>query len=94
LTPSTPPDDAGTLTDAATVSRQIREHELLRQTFRDAIASLGEECYEQWAGMGPDQVLVFGDSLDAVVGQLKPKGNDDRPTVVEYLTAEPPVLIL
>ena len=44
--------------------------------------------------MGPDQVLVFGDSLDAVVGQLKPKGNDDRPTVVEYLTAEPPVLIL
>ena len=88
------PVDTGTLTDAATISELIREHELLRRTFRDTIASLGEEHYEQWAGMGPDQALLFGDSLDPVMGQLKPNGNDDRPTVVEYLTAEPPVLIL
>ena len=51
------PDDTGALTDAATISEQIREHELLRQTFRDAISSVGEEHYEQWAGMGPEQVL-------------------------------------
>ena len=88
------PVDAGSLTDAETISELIREHELLRRTFRDTIASLGEEHCEQWAGMGPDQVLVFGDSLEAVIRQLKPNGNDDRPTVVEYLTAEPPVLIL
>ena len=88
------PDDTGTLTDAATISEQIREHELLRQKFRDAISSVGEEHYEQWAGMGPEQVLVFGDSLDDVIDQLKPNGKDHRPTVVEYLTAEAPVLIL
>ena len=88
------PNDTGTLTDAATISEQIREHELLRQKFRDAISSVGEEHYEQWAGMGPEQVLVFGESLDDVIDQLKPNGNDQRPTVVEYLTAEPPVLIL
>ena len=88
------PDDTGALTDAATISEQIREHELLRQTFRDAISSVGEEHYEQWAGMGPEQVLVFGESLDVVINRLKPNGKDHRPTVVEYLTAEPPVLIL
>ena len=88
------PDDTGTLTDAATISEQIREHELLRHKFRDAISSVGEEHYEQWAGMGPEQVLVFGESLDDVIDQLKPNGKDRRPTVVEYLTAEPPVLIL
>lgn len=86
--------DPATITDAATISKQIREHELLRQKFRDAISSVGEEHYEQWAGMGPEQVLVFGESLDDVIHQLKPNGNDQRPTVVEYLTAEPPVLIL
>ena len=88
------PDDTGALTDAATISEQIREHELLRQTFRDAISSVGEEHYEQWAGMGPEQVLVFGESLDVVINRLKPNGKDHRPTVVEYLTAEPPVLMM
>lgn len=88
------PDDTGTLTDSATISEQIREHELLRQKFRDAISSVGEEHYEQWAGMGPEQVLVLGESLDVVIDQLKPNGKDYRPTVVEYLTTEPPVLIL
>ena len=88
------PDDTATLTDATTISEQIREHELLRQKFRDAISSVGAEHYEQWAGMGPEQVLVFGESLDIVIDQLKPNGKDHRPTVVEYLTTEPPVLIL
>ena len=44
--------------------------------------------------MGPDQALVFADSLDEIVAKLKPSGNDDRTIVVEYITAEPPVLIL
>ena len=88
------PDATATLTDAATISEQIRGHELLRQKFRDAISSVGEEHYEQWADMGPAQVLAFGESLDAVIDQLKPDGKDDRPTAVAYLTAEPPVPIL
>ena len=88
------PDDTAALTDEATISEQIREHELLRQTFRNALSSVSEEHYEQWVGMGPEQVLVFGKSLDVVIDQLKPNGKDHRPTVVEYLTAEPPVLIL
>ena len=31
---------------------------------------------------------------DEIVAKLKPSGNDDRTIVVEYITAEPPVLIL
>ena len=73
------PDDTGALTDAATISEQIREHELLRQTFRDAISSVSEEHYEQWAGMGPEQVLVFGESLDVVIDQLKPMAKTTDP---------------
>ena len=88
------PGNTATLTDATTISEQILEHELLRQKFRDAISSVGEEHYEQWADMGPEQVLVFGEPLDAVIDQLKPNGKDYRPTVVEYLTAGHPVLIL
>ena len=94
LTQSEQPADTGTLTDAATISEQIREHQLLQQKLHREIALLGEEHSEQWAGMGPDQALVFADSLDEIVAKLKPSGNDDRTIVVEYITAEPPVLIV
>ena len=94
MTQSEQPADTGTLTDPATISEQIREHQLLQQKLHREIALLGEEHSEQWAGMGPDQALVFADSLDEIVAKLKPSGNDDRTIVVEYITAESPVLIL
>ena len=88
------PDANSALTGTATISEQIREHELLHQTFRAALSSVGEEQYEQWAGMGQEQILVFGESPGAVIDQLKGNGKDRQPTVVEYLTAEPAALIL
>ena len=64
-------DDAGASTNAANISERMRERELLRKKIRTAISSVDEEHYEQWAGMGPGQVLVFGKFLGVVIAQLE-----------------------
>ena len=88
------PEDSGALTHAMSIAEQIRAHDLLRQNFRNAIETLDPEYHGQWAGMGPEQVLVFGASFTDVVDQLKPNGKDHRPIVVKHLTPATSMLIL
>ena len=94
MTNSIKPLDTDTLTDASTVSQTIREHEFLQQSLRDEIALLDDEQTDLWVGMGPDKVLVFADTLDEIIHKIKPNKNDDRTVVVEYLSSDPPVMVL
>ena len=94
LASSAQPPDTNTPTHASTISETIREHELLQQRLRDEVALLGNEHTDQWVGMGPDLVIVFADTLDELVRNLKPSKNDDRTVVVRYLSSDPPVLVL
>ena len=86
--------DTDTLTDASTISETIREHELLQQSLRDEIALLDDEQTDQWVGMGPDKVLRFAGTLDEIIHKIKPNKNDNRTVVVEYLSSDPPVMVL
>ena len=93
MTDSIKPLDTDTLTDASTISETIREHEFLQQSLRDEIALLDDEQTDQWVGMGPDKVLHFAGTLDEIIHKIKPY-NDDRTVVVEYLSSDPPVMVL
>ena len=94
MTHKAPSPDTTTLTDASDISEKIRKHELLQQRLRDETASLGGEYPGQWAGMGPDQVLMFSDTLEEIVHKLNPGKDGNHTVVVKYLSSEPPVLIL
>ena len=94
LTKSIKPLDTDTLTDASTVSETIREHELLQQSLRDEIALLDDEQTDQWVGMGPDKVLFSAGTLDEIIHKIKPYKNDDSTVVVEYLSSDPPDMVL
>ena len=94
MTSNAEPLDAGIITDASTISEAIREHETLRRILSEKIATLGDEHADQWVGIGPDQVLVFADTLDEITLKLKPDRNNNRTVVIEYLSSEQLELIL
>ena len=86
--------DVTTLTDDSTISKKIREHDILTARLRREVGSLGDEHNDQWVGMGMDYELVFGPNLEEVIAQLKRDKSDDSTVAVEYLSTEPIVMIL
>ena len=87
-------DDDWDVDDYESISAILEEHSRLSSLLREQIAMLGDSDSDRWAGLGPDEVLVIGETLDEVVAQLKAQGNPDRMLVAEFLEAEPIEMIL
>ena len=80
--------------DYESISAILEEHSRLSSLLWEQIAMLGDSDSDRWAGLGPDEVLVIGETLDEVVAQLKERGAPDGMLVVEFLESEPIEMIL
>ena len=73
--------------------QSMREYRELRRRLIRETPSLMEQYPDKWVGMGPDDVLVAGDSLEEVLAQLDEKGVR-RDSVIEFLNTNPMRMIL
>ena len=78
---------------AALVER-MDEHERLNALMQKEIESLPETTDDRWVAMGRDGVLETGNSLEEALSKVEAKGLADGTVIVEFLSAEPEVLIL
>ena len=78
---------------AALVER-MDEHERLAALMQEEIESLPEIADDRWVAMGRDGVLETGNSLEEALHKIEAKGLADGTVIVEFLSAEPEVLIL
>ena len=78
---------------AALVER-MDEHERLTALLQKEIESLPETADDRWVAMGRDGVMETGDSLEEALSKIEAKGLADGTDIVEFLSAEPEVLIL
>ena len=78
---------------AALVER-IDEHERLTSLMQKEIESLPETADDRWVAMGCDGVLETGNSLEEALSKIEAKELADKTVIVEFLNAEPEVLIL
>ena len=86
--------DPGALTDVATVKAMLDEHASLSSCVKDRIAAMPAAEQNLWVGMRSDEVLVSGESLTDVMDLLEERGMIDGTVVVEFLSADPTVLVL
>lgn len=84
----------GALTDAAAVKAMLDEHAKLSSCVKDRIAALPAVEQDLWVGMGSDEILVSGETLPDVMDRLEERGMADGTVVVEFLSADPTVLVL
>ena len=82
------------LLDDATVSRKLHEHEQLTARLLSEIASLPDEQKDQWVGINTDHILFFGDDLRDLIARLRSGKPADTTVVVQYVSADPIVMIL
>ena len=83
-----------TLTDASVISDKLGEHTALNRLLQSKVRLLPDCDVDRWVGMGMDQDLVVGDTLQDVLQQLRESGATRRTFVVEFLSAQPVVMIL
>ena len=76
------------------LAARMDEHERLTARMQKEIESLPKTSDDRWVAMGRDGALEVGDSLEEVVSIVKAKGMADGTVIVEFLSAEPEVLIL
>lgn len=86
--------DDGALTDVATVKAMLDEHARLLSCVKNHIAAMPAVEQDLWVGMGCDEFLVSGESLPDVMDLLEERGMADGTVVVEFLSADPTVLVL
>ena len=86
--------DDSTLTDVAAVKAMLDEHARLLSCVKARIAAMPTVEQDLWVGMGSDEVLVSGESLPDVMDLLEERGMIDGTVVVEFLSADPTVLVL
>ena len=78
----------------AVVKAMLDEHARLSSCVKDRIAALPAVEQDLWVGMGSDEFLVSGESLPDVMDRLAERGMADGTVVVEFLSANPRVLVL
>ena len=79
---------------AAALVERMDEHERLTARMRKEIESLPETADDRWVAMGCDGVLETGNSLEEALSKIEAKELADKTVIVEFLNAEPEVLIL
>ena len=84
----------GATTGAATVSAMLDEHARLGALLRDAIAAAPAPDDDYWVGMSVDEVMVRGESPEAVMAAIDGRGMAGGTVVLEFVSAEPQVIVL
>ena len=82
------------MTDAKTVAAMLDEHARLRSLLKDAIVATPASAEDYWVGMGIDEVVVRGESAEAVMAGIEASGKADGVVVLEFVSSEPRVIIL
>ena len=80
--------------EVATVSAMLDEHARLAALLRDAIAATPVSDDDYWVGMSVDEVAVRGESPEAVMAAINDRGMDGGTVVLEFVSAEPQVIVL
>ena len=84
----------GATTEAATVSAMLDEHARLGALLRDAIAATPAPDDDYWVGMSVDEIVVRGKSPEAVMAAIDGRGMAGGTVVLEFVSAEPQVIVL
>ena len=78
----------------AEIPQVIEEFGGVAALMQKEIESLPETTDDRWVAMGRDGVLETGNSLEETLSKVEAKGLADGTVIVEFLSAEPEVLIL
>ncbi len=92
--PGTVPAVDGKGLDPATVAAMLDEHARLRSLLNDAIAAMHVSSVDYWVGMGTDEVVVRGETAEAVMAGIDAGGTAGFAVVLEFVSAEPQVIVL
>ncbi len=84
----------GDASDAVTVSATLNEHVRLPALLKDAIGAMPASGKDCWVGMGVDEVVVRGESSEAVMAGIEAGGTAGCAVVLEFVIREPQVIIL
>lgn len=88
------PSDGGELLDAATVAAMLDEHARLGALLKEAIAASPASDDDYWIGMGVDEVVVRRESPEAVMAAIEAGEAAGGTVVLEFVSAEPQVIVL
>ena len=78
----------------ATVAAMLEEHARLRSLLNDAIAATPVSDDDYWIGMSVDGIVVCGETPDAVLAIIDGRGMASETVVLEFVSAEPEVIVL
>ena len=84
----------GKALDPATAAAMLGEHARLGTLLADAIAAAPASGGDHWIGMSVDGIAVCGESPDAVVAIIDGRGMAGGTVVLEFVSAEPQVIVL
>ncbi len=84
----------GKAQDPATVAAMLDEHAQLRTLLADSIAAAPASDDDYWIGMSVDGIAVCGESPDAVMAIIDGRGMAGETVVLEFVSAEPQVIVL
>ena len=76
------------------VSAMLDEHARLAALLRDAIAATPASDDDYWVGISVDEVVVRGESLESVIAAIDDRGMTVGTVVLEFVSAEPQVIVL
>ena len=84
----------GKALDPATVAAMLNEHARLRSLLNDAIAATPVSDDDYWIGMSVDGIAVRGESPEAVMAIIDGRGTAGETVVLEFVSAEPQLIVL
>ena len=73
---------------------EMDEYHQIVARMRKECPSLVERHPDKWVAMGQEGVLAVGDSMDEVLREVEGRGLHGADVVIEFLDANPPLLIL
>ena len=79
---------------AAAQLEMMLEYRRLASRMRREIASLTEQYPDQWVAMAVSGELLVADSMDEILAAMDERGMSNENVVIEFLDANPTMMIL